>query len=157
MKQLLTSLLFLFLGTSLVAQNSSEENEVQRAIETFFEGFHARDSTVMKKVLHDDIVVQTIGRSKSGKDVLVQEEIGKVLKAIVSIPSGTSFKETINEYVIKVDGSLANAWTPYSFHLNENFSHCGVNNFQLFKDNGQWKIIYLIDTRRRDGCNPEKE
>lgn len=35
---------------------------------------------------------------------------------------------------------------------NGNFSHCGVNSFQLFHDNGQWKIIYLIDTRQRTGC-----
>ena len=36
-----------------------------------------------------------------------------------------------------------------SFGLMDNFSHCGVNSFQLFNDNGQWKIIYLIDTRRK--------
>jgi hypothetical protein len=41
----------------------------------------------------------------------------------------------------------------YKFYVGETFSHCGVNSFQLFKDKEGWKIIYLIDTRRKDPCN----
>ncbi len=47
---------------------------------------------------------------------------------------------------------MANVWAPYEFYLNNDFSHCGVNSFQLFFDGIQWKIIYLIDTRRKQGC-----
>ncbi len=47
---------------------------------------------------------------------------------------------------------MANVWAPYEFYLNNDFSHCGVNYFQLFFDGIQWKIIYLIDTRRKQGC-----
>jgi len=47
---------------------------------------------------------------------------------------------------------MANVWMPYEFWFNGNFSHCGVNFFKLFNDNGTWKIIYLIDTRREKGC-----
>lgn len=55
--------------------------------------------------------------------------------------------------LIKIDGALAIAWTPYKFYFNGLFSHCGVNSFQLVKLNGEWKIQYLIDTRRKNGCN----
>jgi hypothetical protein len=55
-------------------------------------------------------------------------------------------------YNIQIDGAMANAWTSYEFWVNGSFSHCGVNSFQLFKDEGAWKIIYLIDTRRKEGC-----
>ncbi|GAB2770798.1 nuclear transport factor 2 family protein [Actinomadura fibrosa] len=126
--------------------------QVKKTIETFFEGFHARDSIVMKSVLADDVVVQTIGKAKTGEIKLHHEDIHKVLKGIVSIPLETSFEEVLHGYDIKVDGQMANAWTPYSLYINSAFSHCGVNNFQLFKDNGKWKIIYLIDTRRKEGC-----
>lgn len=156
MKRLITCAVFLLFGVYAEAQNSSEEEKVKQVVNTFFEGFHARDSTVMKSVFHEDPVVQTIGKTKDGETKLVNEELEKVLKGIVSIPLETNFKEVLHDYVIKIDGDMANAWTPYSFYLNDTFSHCGVNNFQLLKQNEEWKIIYLIDTRRREGCDEKK-
>ncbi|MDX1604320.1 MAG: nuclear transport factor 2 family protein [Salinimicrobium sediminis] len=156
MKRLITCVFFLLFGIFAVAQNSSEEEKVKQVVNTFFEGFHARDSIIMKSVFYKDPVVQTIGKTKEGETKLVNEELEKVLKGIVSIPLETEFKEVLHDYVIKIDGDMANAWTPYSFYLNDTFSHCGVNNFQLLKQKGEWKIIYLIDTRRREGCEEKK-
>ena len=47
---------------------------------------------------------------------------------------------------------MANVWTAYSFYFDGKFSHCGVNSFQLLKEAGEWKIFYLVDTRRKEGC-----
>jgi hypothetical protein len=44
---------------------------------------------------------------------------------------------------------MAHAWTPYEFYINGKLSHKGVNAFTLYKDDGQWKIVHLIDTRRK--------
>ncbi|MFD0975798.1 nuclear transport factor 2 family protein [Salinimicrobium gaetbulicola] len=152
MKKAIVCLFALFMGYSSFGQEASEGSEIQNVIETFFEGFHAKDSIIMKSVLAEGVIVQTVGKSKSGEIKLHNEEISEVLKNIVSIPSETTFKEVIHSYDIRIDGAMANAWTPYSFFLNDGFSHCGVNNFQLFKKDNKWKIIYLIDTRRREGC-----
>ena len=152
MKRLIASAVFLLFGTFAIAQNSYEEEKIKEVVNTFFDGFHTRDSTIMKSVFYEDPVVQTIAKTKEGETKLVNEELEKVLKGIVSIPLETTFKEVLHDYVIKIDGEMANAWTPYSFYLNDSFSHCGVNSFQLLKQNGAWKIIYLIDTRRREGC-----
>jgi hypothetical protein len=156
MKKLVSTAIFLLLATVVIAQDSLEEDKVQKVVETFFEGFHSRDSTIMKSVFHKSPVIQTIGRSKTGGTVLVREELQKVLKGIVGISLKTDFKEVLHEYVIKIDGDMANAWTPYSFYMNGNFSHCGVNSFQLLKVEEEWKIIYLIDTRRKEGCEGKK-
>ncbi len=149
-------MIFLLFGGIGVAQESSEEQEVQKIIETFFEGFHARDSLIMKSVMADEIMIHTIGKDKTGELELVQEEPGRVLRGIISIPLETDFKEVLHSYNIQNDGAMANAWVPYSFYVNETFSHCGVNNFQLLKRNNKWKIIYLVDTRRREGCEEKK-
>lgn len=145
-------LLLLFGSISMSAQEASEEAKVKNAIDTFFEGFHARDSIVMKSILADDVVIQSIGRDKSGEIALTGEDVHKMLKGIVGIPLKTDFKEVLHSYDIKVDGAMAQAWTPYSFFVNGEFSHCGVDSFQLYKNEGKWKIIYLIDTRRKEGC-----
>lgn len=145
-------LLMLFCVCSIGAQNDESAN-VKAAVDTFFEGFHKGDTTLMRTVLADKVVLQTAYKNKEGKDVLRNDgDISNLLNAIANRPADQKWDERLLDYIIKVDNNMANAWTPYEFWLNGNFSHCGVNSFQLFHDNGQWKIIYLIDTRQRQGC-----
>jgi hypothetical protein len=58
---------------------------------------------------------------------------------------------------IKIDGDFAQAWCDYAFYVGKNFSHCGVDAFQLHKTKEGWKIFHLADTRRRSGCVVPKE
>ncbi len=146
--------LLLFLCSMVVAQPSAEE-EVKATVEKFFDGFHKGDTTIIKETLYDNLVMQTAYRNKEGKDILRQDDAAKFLNAIASRPEDQKWDERLLDFHIKVDGNMANAWTPYEFWYNGNFSHCGVNSFQLFKDGDTWKIIYLIDTRRRSTCNSE--
>ncbi|MDI9365767.1 MAG: hypothetical protein QM541_12505 [Flavobacterium sp.] len=72
-------------------------------------------------------------------------------KQIAQLPKGAA-DERITFGNVQIDGALANVWAPYQFYYNGNFSHCGVNNFVLVKQNNVWKIQYIIDTRRKQGC-----
>jgi hypothetical protein len=145
-------LFFVMLITgNIIAQNSIEDN-VKTTIETFFDGFHKGDTALMKSVMMNKFITQTAYKNKEGQDVLVTEESSKLIEAIANRPSDQKWDERLLDFSIQVDGNMANAWTTYEFWFNDNFSHCGVNSFQLFHDNGQWKIIYLIDTRRTKGC-----
>ena len=134
------------------AQNN-EEKMVKKTIEAFFEAFHQQDSIAIRETVSKDIVLQTIGKDADGREVVKTDDFNHFLKSIVSIPATTKFEEKIMSYNIQIDGAMANAWTNYEFWVNDSFSHCGVNSFQLFNDQGNWKIIYLIDTRRKEGCN----
>ena len=145
-------ILSLFLLCCTMGISQGEEENVKQAIVTFFEGFHAQDSVKIKSVVADGMIMQTMGLDKEGNTRLREVEFSKFLKSIVSIPDSISFKEVITKYTIKVDGPMANAWTDYQFWLREEMSHCGVNSFQLMNQKGQWQIIYLIDTRRKDSC-----
>ncbi|MDO6605531.1 nuclear transport factor 2 family protein [Arenibacter palladensis] len=134
------------------AQNS-EEKMVKKTIEAFFEAFHQQDSMAIRETVSKDIVLQTIGKDADGREVVKTDDFNHFLKSIVAIPATTKFEEKIMSYNIQIDGAMANAWTNYEFWVNDSFSHCGVNSFQLFNDQGSWKIIYLIDTRRKEGCD----
>lgn len=148
--------LFLFVSTTIFGQ-TNEKREVKQAVDTFFEGFHKGDTALMKTVMADKILMQTAYKNKEGKDILVTDDPNKLITAIADRPEDQKWDERLLDYSIQVDGNMANAWTPYEFWFNGEFSHCGVNSFQLFKDGDQWKIIYLIDTRRRSDCNVENK
>lgn len=148
-RKLLLGILFITVNT--FAQDT-EKYAVQKTIEAFFEGFHQQDSIAIKETVTKDVLLQTIAKDSLGKDYVKTEDFLKFIKSIVGIPETTKFHETIKSYSIQVDGPMANAWTAYEFHVNDKLSHCGVNSFQLLKQGDVWKIIYLIDTRRKERC-----
>jgi hypothetical protein len=152
MVRIITVLVLLIVNTLHAQTAVDEQAAVKQTIETFFEGFHKGDTIVMKSVMLDKFTTQTAFKNKEGKDVLVTDNSTKLINAIGKRPADQKWDERLLDFKIRVDGNMANAWTPYEFWFNGNFSHCGVNSFQLFKDNGTWKIIYLIDTRRKKGC-----
>ncbi|MEN2415902.1 nuclear transport factor 2 family protein [Flavobacterium mesophilum] len=138
-------LAFFLLGVSANAQ----KQEVQKTIEIFFEGFHQKDSMKIKSVCSDKIILQSISESSIKGNKLSDEKANAFYKSIASIPVNMKFQEKILSYNIQIDGAMAHVWAPYEFYLNEKLSHSGVNTFTLFKEKDSWKIIYLIDTRRK--------
>ena len=134
---------------SVTAQNS--EQEIQSVIETLFDGMREADSSMVSSAFASDAIMQTISVNQEGEVVKNSGSLPQFLQTIAT-PRPQILDEKISSYTIHVDGGLASAWTPYKFYIGENFSHCGVNSFQLAKLNGEWKIIYIVDTRRRTDC-----
>ena len=139
-------LLYLFLACSSLI--FSQEKEVQKTIDDFFVGLNGKDTTLIRKQCYKEITVQTILKTKLGNQ-LKTENFNDFLISIAAIPSEVKIEEKILDYKIEVDGNLAHVWTPYEFYVNGELSHKGVNSFTLFKENFDWQIIHVIDTRRR--------
>ena len=127
---------------------TAQEPEVRMAIDEFFAAFHARDTVKLRAVISEKAILHSVSEKESGVS-LVEEKISKFLQSIASIPKSMKFEEQLLSYEIKTDGSMAHVWTPYVFYINGKRSHSGVNSFQLYRENGKWKITYLIDTRRK--------
>jgi len=144
----------LLVAGNLTAQNAGE-TAVQETINRFFEGYHSRDTTVMRSTLQAGAILQSIGALTDGKPVLHNEAIEGFLEKVASIPDTVQLEERLLDYRIQIDGNMASAWTPYEFYLRNAFHHCGVNSFQLFNDGSAWKIIYIVDTRRTVGCRED--
>lgn len=126
----------------------SQDAQVQKAIEVFFEGFHARDTAKVHTVCADKMILQSIAEGTKGPR-LSKESTKEFYISVATMPKDAVFQEKILSYNIQVDGTMAHVWAPYEFYMDGKFSHRGVNAFTLFRENGLWKIIYLIDTRRR--------
>jgi hypothetical protein len=106
---------------------------------------------MVKASFADSAILQTVVVNREGK-VSVRNEPITGFADVLSKQKKGDLDERIEFETIKIDGPMATVWTPYKFYFQGNFSHCGVNSFQLVKLNGTWKIQYIIDTRRRQGC-----
>ena len=151
MKCILTALTVLLITGNLSAQ--SAEDSVKTVVNNLFVAMKNGDASLFKTVFSDSAILQTISRSKEGKTLVRTESVDE-FASFVSQLKKDSADERIRFETIKIDGPLAIAWTPYNFYYNGKFSHCGVNSFQLVRFDDEWKIQYLVDTRRRTGCKP---
>ncbi len=146
------SLVFLLLLNFTIAVNAqSAEDSVKTVVNKLFEAMKTGDAVLLKSTFADSAILQTIGRSKEGNVVIQNEVVADFIDFVSKQPKGAADERIVFD-MIKIDGPLAIVWTPYKFYFNGTFSHCGVNSFQLVKINNDWKIQYLIDTRRRKGC-----
>lgn len=151
MEKRLVVLTIILISFTSFGQDSDGE-AIKKVIKGFFEAFHQQDSVAMKVFMADGVLLQTTGRNQEGKTQFQSQPIEKLYESIVSIPDSISFEERLTSWNIQVDRTMANAWVGYEFWLNGNFSHCGINSFQMVNFDGEWKIVYLIDTRGRLGC-----
>ncbi|MEZ4854476.1 nuclear transport factor 2 family protein [Flavobacterium sp.] len=134
----------------IVSQVVFSQDNPENTIVTFFEAFHKKDTIAMKKVCHQSLILQTVA-NKTDSTRLKQEPASEFFKSFARIPKDMIFFEKILSYKVQIDANLAHVWTPYEVYINNKFVHKGVNSFTLIKEpDGNWKIIHLIDTRRKD-------
>ncbi|WP_299261633.1 nuclear transport factor 2 family protein [uncultured Aquimarina sp.] len=148
-------LFFLFISCNTVfSQKEIDANQknAKQTILDFFEGFHKGDTVQIKSTIDPNMAMQTISKGKDGKIKTVQTDIRKFLEIIHNRSKDQKWFEKLLSFKIDADANIAQIWTPYEFYVNDQFSHCGVNIFQLFNNGTTWKIIAIADTRKREGC-----
>ena len=125
---------------------SDEEKAVIAAIDRFFHVLMTRDTTAAREVLMPE-----------GQFFSIRED-GTIrsqshLTFTVSLPSSQDLLlERIWEPKILIHEGIAMVWTPYDFHRNGNFSHCGIDAFSLLKTDEGWKIAGIVYTVETTGC-----
>lgn len=144
---LLTTTIFSAIQTS----GQTAEDSVKAVINQLFAAMRNVDTVSLKDAFADSAVLQTVRRNNDGTFFVQHDKLQDFVRSI-SRAKKDSLDEQISFAMIKIDGPLASVWTPYKFYYAGRFSHCGANSFQVVRISGRWKIQYLIDTRRRQGC-----
>jgi hypothetical protein len=145
--------LLTLISVNAFAQGGADEIEaVKKPINDLFAGMKKTDTALIRSAFSKTAVMQTVAKNKEGNVRVLTEPVDSFL-ASVARPHTEVYDERIEFNTIKIDGELAIVWTPYKFYIGDKFSHCGVNSFQLVKIAGEWKIQYIIDTRRRQNCD----
>jgi hypothetical protein len=134
---------FLLISSFSFAQNTSEK-EIVKPIENLFNAMKSADSLGVKNAFSGSAIMQTFGKNQE----IRTDKVEDFAKQVGASQAG-DLDERFTISKILVDGNMASVWVPYQFYYKGNFSHCGVNSFQLAKINNEWKIQYIIDTRRK--------
>jgi len=137
--------------TTLIAQTTNaigseaSEKEIKQVIQNMFQAMLQADTTLLKTCFSDKVIFQTIVNKLEGV-VIKTESINDFIQSIGK-QTPNVLDERIEFGAIQMDELMATVWTPYTFYYKGQYSHKGVNSFQLVKLKEGWKIQYLIDTR----------
>lgn len=130
---------------STLLDTDTTQTVVKKVILNMFQSMKQGDTALLKTCFSEQTIFQTILNKPEGA-VIKTESVQDFIQSIgKQIPN--ALDERIEFGAIQIDPLMATVWTPYTFYYKGNYSHKGVNSFQLVKMKEGWKIQYLIDTR----------
>ncbi len=145
------SAIFFFAGAfcSVNSQASEVPNATHPALVPINSMFDAMREHNGKKLL-TQFTQRAILERVNNKNEVVGTELNEFAAFVTE--SSKHLDEQIFNVRVNRSGNLASAWVPFAFYLDGKLSHCGVNSFQLIKQNSLWKIRYLMDNSYSGDC-----
>jgi hypothetical protein len=125
-----------------------EEQAVLASVNALLASFSVGDSAAMLRWVYPDGRVTATGTRASGSG-LRQQSWTQFAARIT--PQG-AFQETISDPAIEIDGDAAMVWAPFAVRVGGKVSNCGVDHFDLVRENGAWKVMNLTFSSRMTGC-----
>ena len=129
---------------------TSDEQQILAVADEFFAALGNRDKQALEAITVPGSL--NISTSLSSNGEIRLSSLGhEELIAALSRP-GTTAIERYWDATVLVQGSIAVFWAPYDFYVDGEFSHCGIDSFQLIKQEGNWLLSNLSWTREFENC-----
>ena len=128
---------------------AQDEAGALAAVEQVFEGMRSANAAMVREVFATDARFAVLD-TREGPAAIRSQSVDGWLSGIDA--SGGSWNEQVYDVLARVDGPMASVWAPYTFYLDGEISHCGINSIELLHDADGWKVTQISDTRRREGC-----
>ncbi len=145
-----------FCCLAIPSKGQSEVKKIEETVNQFFEGLNQKNTDQMASLVEDTSTLLLKSVIFSKKTNSFQEVSLPFLTFLEGIKKARlkekDWEEKLWSMDISIDDGLATVWTPYSFFVHNELSHCGTNHIMLMKQESSWKIIGLTDTRRRKQC-----
>lgn len=147
MKKLLS--LFALMMAFASPATAGEKEEILNVIDRFFTALKDRDAEVWREIMAPEGTV-FVNSNRTGEWVLSNRNIGDDIDRLAT---GTvEVDERIWDPQVLVHETIGMVWAPYDLFANGEFSHCGIDVFQMVKVEESWKIAQVTYTVEPEGC-----
>ncbi len=151
-----TLFLWLSLAISFPLLAQDDDVAVFEVAKQLFVAMETNDGQLAASLFTEEAQLQTVHKNKLGETVVSTIPVEKLVEVFGQEKEQTYSEPIWNERIL-IDGDYAVVWVDYAFYLGNTFSHCGIDMFQMMKQDGEWKIFGLTDTRRKEGCEVPAE
>ena len=124
-----------------------EEQAVLASVNALLRSFSEGDSAAMLRWVYPDGRVTATGTRATSKGLRQQSWT----EFAARVTPGSRFQETISDPAVEIDGDAAMVWAPFVVRVDGKVSNCGVDHFDLVRDNGSWKVMNLTFSSRVEG------
>ena len=128
----------------------SGEGQVMTPINALFDGLARRDSAIILAAMRPDGTATSAGEKPDGTRNVRHMTAAEFAAAIK--PGPERYEERISDPAIEIDGDIAMVWAPYTFLIDGKVHHCGVDHFDLVRENGKWLVQNITWSSRTSGC-----
>jgi hypothetical protein len=137
--------------TQLHAQTQSDTTAILSTIQKFFTGMEQHDSAAVRATLLPGTRFVSLAAGAPNAKPRFQPDT-----AFIAMVATTKqhLLERMWSPTVRINGPMATVWTPYDFHVDGKWSHCGVDAFTLVRTETGWIISDLAYTTQRTGCPP---
>ena len=143
----LTAVLFLNAGTG---GEAGEKEKIISVVNQFFAVLASRSVEDAREILVPEGAAFSL-REKDNQTLLRFTAFQDLIKSLAE--SKKNYKEVMTNPTVLIHNTIAVVWAEYKFYIDGEFSHCGVDAFNLVKTNNAWKISGIIYTVEPTGCN----
>lgn len=128
--------------------SQADERAVLAVVERMFAALTAKSPQALlaEVVPEGRATANVLGRNR-GIDGVAWPEFAAHLPRI----PGRPVERLIGPHV-HVEGDIAMIWSRYEFELDGRFLHCGVDHFDLIRQDGRWKVLNLTWTQQTENC-----
>lgn len=148
---LLAAILFFAAHRPLAAQAARPDTAaVLATVQRLFDALARRDTAVVRALLVPGVRFVSM-RADTTSEPRAQGDAE--LMRMLTRGSGRLL-ERFWSPVIQIQGPIATVWTPYDFHVDSEWSHCGIDTFTLMRTGAEWRIASLTYTVQLRGCAP---
>lgn len=148
-------IIFIALSISSVfgqTKNKKDQKDISKVLDSFFSELENQDTVKFQALFTDDAQVWSAEQTKDS----VKYGMRNVRDFNIYNPERVIHEKPFR-YDITSHEYIASAWVPYTLSVNEDFSHCGIDVFTLYKTTKGWKIINISFTMEPNGCDEVKK
>ena len=125
---------------------SADEVAVLALIDRFMQAISASDATALAALRLDEDSMTTVASPAAGGGT----RIARRAPSRNALPPG--LRERYWDPTVLIRGSIAVVWAPYEFWRDGKTTHCGVDVFDLVKQESSWRIAHTMFTVEPDAC-----
>jgi len=140
-------------STPLAGQEMSADpgEKVVEVAQTFLSALSAADTATLAGLLAPEAMIYSVREEGAGPSLRAVAR-ADFLESLGG--EDQEFLERMWNPTVQIQGRVAMVWTPYDFHLNGEFSHCGIDVFTMLQGAEGWQVASITYNVVREGCTP---
>ena len=136
-------------GAQTPSTASPDHDAVLALVDQFMPAVSTNDSAAMKALALEGTLNTVAGPAPDGGTRITRRPFEPGTPPAGPRPER---RERYWDPTVQLRGSIAVVWAPYEFWRDGKTTHCGIDVFDLVKQDGAWRIAHIMYTVEPEAC-----